>query len=414
MTSNQYKLRIYELKEEGLSSSEIARKIYREYGIRLKMSQIIEIGEKEPEISPNQAASSPENIRRMISTVLKESNHPLTSRAITGIIRSRYHFRITKSDVNKYIYQYLKDEVYYDRYRFTYSWRESNDPVVQKKVVEKNEFVNQRLNSLLGDFRTIDYLKRVESYFRNNLIQVSSGTPQIDELIKSVVKDNKITECEEIFLKSKAKEFGYSEDIISLAKASLESNNPYLDNLIHIIFDDGLVTPEELTFLREKTHENGFSPSFVNERFWMIGLAEYLPHLLKIELLDKVMILFSIGNEIEPDIFFLEGFLKELSIYNSNDLSIIAEKTLKHIKTTLNFSLKSKYEFEYDYSEFILENALVSKLEMDPKSSDNLNDQQLLQRFMKLINQERKRIGSPDVNLMVENITYRIENNLWD
>ena len=33
---------------------------------------------------------------------------------------------------------------------------------------------------------------------------------------------------------------------------------------------------------------------------------------------------------------------------------------------------------------------------------------------MKLLNQERLRIGSPDVNLLVENINYRIENNLWD
>ena len=35
-------------------------------------------------------------------------------------------------------------------------------------------------------------------------------------------------------------------------------------------------------------------------------------------------------------------------------------------------------------------------------------------KLIKILNQEKIRLGSPDVNLLVENVKYRIENELWD
>ena len=414
MSFNHYKIRITELRSEGVSTSDIARMIYREYGIRLKTNQITNVSTDTSELNISQLKSSDEILVNTIENILTRSHIPLSSKSLAIRIKSEFDQRVTKSEVNKLIFKHLKDKVYYDRYRFTYSWK--GEKVTEKKdnLVDKNEFVENRVKSIVGEFDSVNIMLEIKNYFRDALIEVSTGIEQIDYLIKSVVKDNIITSCEETFLRSKAKEFGYSEDIISVAKKSLESNNPYLDNLIHIIFDDGLITPEELVFLKEKTNENGFSTTFVNERFWMIGLAEYTNHLVKMESLDKVVLLHYVLHKNNPEKFSYDKLLTDLDIYNTQDLSELGKIMCEKLAKELNEELHEKFSLEFDYSNFILKNISIITDESDSTDISTSDSTDSLSKFLKILNQERMRIGSPDVNLLVENINYRIENNLWD
>lgn len=406
--------RVQELYNLGLKDHEIRYKIDQEFGIRLSLEKVKKICKTASFHGPKKSTERTKHLSKVIEAIIKGSSTPLTARAITAKIRAIHDERITKSEVNKIIYNQLRDQVAYNSYLFTYSWRDKKKKTTSLR--SPDEIIRKKIEALIGDFEGFDLNEELRVLFKNDLIKVSTGIDKIDYLIKSVVKDNIITECEEAFLRSKAKEFGYSEDIISDAKRSLEQNNPYLDNLIHIIFDDGLITAEELIFLKEKAAENDFTEAFINERFWTIGLAEYLHHLTKYKPLDEILTLAFFSLKIRPT---ADNFIKlhqELNIFSSTDLSTIASDYMDKIKVLINKELEEEFGFKYDYVAYILREFTLTPEEsrvestQEPSEEPNIN----LKKFMKLLNQERLRIGSPDVNLLVENINYRIENDLWD
>lgn len=406
--------RVHELYNLGLKDYEIRYKINQEFGIRLSIEEVEKISKTASFHGPKKNAELTKHFSKVIEEILKGSSIPLTAREITAKIRAIHDERITKSEVNKIIYNQLRDQVTYNAYLFTYRWKDSKNKTASLK--SPDEIIRKKIELIIGDFEEFDLNEELRVLFKNDLIKVSTGIDKIDYLIKSVVKDNIITECEEAFLRSKAKEFGYSEDIISDAKRSLEQNNPYLDNLIHIIFDDGLITAEELIFLKEKAAENDFTEAFVNERFWTIGLAEYLHHLTKYKPLDEILTLAFFSLKIRPT---ADNFIKlhqELNIFSSTDLSTIASDYMDKLKVVINKELEEEFGFKYNYVAYILREFTLtpeeSRVESTKEPSDEPNVN--LEKFMKLLNQERLRIGSPDVNLLVENVNFRIENDLWD
>lgn len=405
MASRNYKKRIFQLKDTYASYGEIKRIIHEEYGILLKSSHIDYVLN---EISDNESIvnSNIDKSVKLIEKIIRKSKLPISTRDISKILRYEHQERMTKSQINKVIHRHLKDKVSYDRYYFTYSWRGISSA--------KNSLnhVKNKIESILGDLDSLDIFDSIKRFFKNYLFQTSTGIEKIDYLIKSVVKDNRITVCEETFLKLKAREFGYSEDIITEAEKNLAKNNPYLDNLIHIIFDDGIITREEIQFLREKGEEHNFSFSFVNERFWLIGGAKFLPHLLKVKPIDEVLILFYVMQKCDSEKYTLSSLLESLDIFNgdNNYIDTLGLKVREKLRSDLNKKLSALFKYQFDYSRYLME----SLNKKDNLNVTNDSELTLKSRVMKILIQEKHRIGSPDVNLLVENINYRIENNLWD
>lgn len=418
MKSNHYKKRVYELRSEGLSLSDVSKKIHEEYDIQLSLNRINKIGSSSTNKTEDLTTglNKTERKAQMILSILTKSQIPLSAKEISKTIRKEYQHLLPKGVINKTIFRNLREKVNYNRQTFKYSIIKQSS-IDEMDINEyKDGLVNDSLKLLLSELSEVDFFNELKSYFKGTLINVSTGIPQMDDLIKLVVKDNLITECEELFLKSKAVEHGYSEDIIEAAKKSLDSNNPYLDNLIHIIFEDGIITSEELMFLREKTQENGFSSSFVNERFWTIGLAEYTQHVVKINGLDKALLIFIILLKFDSNLFNINKLYEHLDLFQEKSLSEIIESALDNFSNDLNLFFQSKYNLKYDYSTFLTDN--FKFLESENVEEINLDTDQSvsssMEKFLKMLNQERLRIGSPDVNLLAENIVFRIENNLWD
>lgn len=414
MINNNYIHRVYELGNDGLTARELSKKIYDEYGISLKDDEIEKIISdydlKSNSINWN---NSTQNVDLILSAVEK-NRKPVSAKEISKIIRNEYGVIIGRSTIKKLIYSQLNEKISFNPFLLKFILKKSDKP--EKNVSRKNGKQTDFLKDLITECDSIDLLKETQTFFKGNLIEVSTGVKQIDDLIKLVVKDNQITECEELFLKSKANEHGYNEDIIETAKKSLNSNNPYLDNLIHIVFEDGIVTSQELLFLKEKTQENNFSTTFVNERFWTIGLAEYTQHMIKMNNLNKVLLIFIVLIRFDSNLFNTNKLFDRLNIFQVISFAEIIEVTLEAFSNELNKLLQKKYNLEFDYSKFLVENFEFMISEEKGETDNNLNDPTLLSmnKFLKILNQERLRIGSPDVNLLVENIEYRIENNLWD
>lgn len=402
-----YNLRIFELDKKDISYREIIKIIYKEYRILLTQETLQEklTPAKKETIKSYISDKESKNIKLVLS-VLENNQHGISAGEISNILRNEFNTLLHKQEVNKLIYRKLTNDVYYCKNTYRYSLKKFN---TEQKNKKENKF-----DELINDYSSENVQLVVSNFFKNKLIEISTGNDKIDYLIKSVVKDNLITEAEELFLKNKAKEFSFEDDIIDKAKQLLEQNNPYLDNIIHIIFDDGIVSNEELLFLNEKTTENDFTQEFVNNRFWVIAFSEYRYHLLKLKGFDNIFKLIFIYLELNLNTRLNDDKLIEyLNIFSNYSIEDVVNQAEKDILAFISELLRNSEKIK-NINYFL--NEAYTKIVLSNTESFNLNnsDETLLTRLIKILNQEKIRLGSPDVNLLVENVKYRIENELWD
>ena len=402
-----YNLRIFELDKKDISYREIIKIIYKEYRILLTKETL------EKKLTPVQKETiksyisdkESKNIKLVLS-VLENNQHGISAGEISNILRNEFNTLLHKQEVNKLIYRKLTNDVYYCKNTYRYSLKKFN---TEQKNKKENKF-----DELINDYSSENVQLVVSNFFKNKLIEISTGNDKIDYLIKSVVKDNLITEAEELFLKNKAKEFSFEDDIIDKAKQLLEQNNPYLDNIIHIIFDDGIVSNEELSFLNEKTTENDFTQEFVNNRFWVIAFSEYRYHLLKLKGFDNIFKLIFIYLELNLNTRLNDDKLIEyLNIFSNYSIEDVVNQAEKDILAFISELLRNSEKIK-NINYFL--NEAYTKIVLSNTESFNLNnsDETLLTRLIKILNQEKMRLGSLDADLIVENVKYRIENELWD
>jgi len=364
-------------------------------------------------------------LKTMVFEILLESKKPLMAKKIAFKIYRKYNgYRMSRFMVRDILWKEMKGQFKYDNVNYTYSI-ESENLESQKTNLEEDltvEDLNKTSNNI--DYDTLinklsskeekiiihDFKKLIKS----NYLNVNTGNKKFDELLKSVVKDNKITTNEEAFLKEKSIELGLPFDLIGKAKEMLNSGNPYLDNIIHLIYEDGKITENEIKFLKEKEIEHEFTKSFVSKRFWQIGVCYYLNELIKIDGFKNVVKLREIGRILDFKLLNSDTWIiLNLDIHTSNNINEIIENCQTKIEGKLNDYIKERYDFynenliESLYSEIDLRNTFLNEF----KSDGDLED---YEKIIKILNQEKIRIGSPDANLLVENVKFRIQNNIWD
>ena len=402
-----YNLRIFELDKKDVSYREIIKIIYKEYRILLTQETLQKkLSPEQKETIKSYISDKESKNMKLVLSVLENNQHGITSREISNILRNEFNTLLNKQEVNKLIYRKLTGDVYYCKNTYRYSLKKFN---TEQKNKKENKF-----DELINDYSSENVQLVVSNFFKNKLIEISTGNDKIDYLIKSVVKDNLITEAEELFLKNKAKEFSFEDDIIDKAKQLLEQNNPYLDNIIHIIFDDGIVSNEELSFLNEKTTENDFTQEFVNNRFWVIAFSEYRYHLLKLKGFDNIFKLIFIYLELNLNTRLNDDKLIEyLNIFSNYSIEDVVNQAEKDILAFISELLRNSEKIK-NINYFL--NEAYDKIVLSNTESFNLNDsdETLLTRLIKILNQEKMRLGSLDADLIVENVKYRIENELWD
>jgi len=410
MKRQSYKLRILELHKQNNSKKNIRDIIYKEYGIRMTVENI----EKKISTSSIKNNSKISNKKKetnqsIIRSIIANQNAPISARLISDLISKKYNLRLSKREINTILFRSMRDEITYNNDTYQYS-------LIKKIAINSNKKEKSEFDSFIQNINEKELLQKVEMFFKDKYIDVATGNKQIDYLIKSIVKDNIITDCEELFLKNKTKEYNLPGTIIDKAKKHLEQNNPYLDNIIHIIFDDGIVSDNELLFLNEKTVENNFTEEFVNNRFWMIAFSDYSTHLLKLPHVEDLMKLIFIYNELglrneSNDSKLISG----LNIFSDKSIINVIRNAKKKIKVLV---IQLLNELNKINNSVLFIDEAISKLKVT-KSLDIVTEtadenKSEIFKLIKILNQEKIRLGSPDVNLLVENVKYRIENELWD
>ena len=329
------------------------------------------------------------NLDDIRSKISKEHGIEFTKNDLKRVIDENLADLVVKQGDN---YSLVRESILSDKIDLSCGMIEFKDVLVAKDIFELKTYISQKFIELN--------------------IKPNTGNSNLDQLIRSIVKDNVITETEENFLKSKAIEYGLDEKVIGIAKSNLRSNNPYLDNLIHIVYEDGIVTQQEIIFLREKTLEETFSLYYSSRRFWVIGFSEYLPHLAKNEVLLEIILLLFILIKLDHfddlevqifdclDIFKFDNYQKSIE-YAKEELKKLVIEDLN-----LNYNIQArKIESLLSSLDNTLKDAEIDSIENEISNPD---------LFFKLLDQERYRIGTPDADLLVENVKFKLNNKLYN
>lgn len=365
--------------------------------------------------------------KKMVFETLMETRKPLMAKKIAANIRHKYGgYRISKFFIRDIIWKELKGMVEYDDVNYTYWLSETTKDEYRKihvkeekekceeEVLEIEAETGNSLNRILDKLNSELYIpNKFKKFIKTNYLNINTGNKRFDELISSVVKDNKITKNEEVFLKQKTLELGLSIDLIEKSKELLNSNNPYLDNIIHIIFEDGKITEEELLFLREKELENNFSKNFVNQRFWQIGICHYLKELCEYSSFNKIIKLWHVGSSLEFKLISSDSWLfTKIDIHEFENFNDVIDSGALLIEKFLKLHILKHHDFQDDYLYEKLYKEINLKIENIPNKTDNTID--LKMNIIKIIQQEKMRIGDPASDLLAENIIFRIQNKEWD
>ena len=358
-----------------------------------------------------------EEQKQMVYETLLESKKPLMAKKIAYNIFRKYDgHRMSRFAVRDVLWKEMKGEFEYDKYNYTYLLKKKqsnklkNESSNNKKLKKENLYQNivNKLNNKKGHETVSDFRNLIKS----NFLGVNTGNKKFDELIKLVVKDNKITTVEESFLKEKTHELGLPFDLIIKAKEHINSNNPYLDNIIHLVFEDGVISENELIFLKEKEQENNFSKSFVNQRFWQIGICYYLQELIKNNQFFNYIKLWEVARSLGLELFNSDIWLIiNLDIHNSNNIQEIIEQGILNLENKLKQFITTESDFydKFKLSDFSLElDFYTDKIELVDDEKNNYG------KIIKIIEQEKMRIGDLASDLLAENILFRIENKEWD
>uniref|UniRef100_UPI00404A2838 hypothetical protein n=1 Tax=Flavobacterium sp. TaxID=239 RepID=UPI00404A2838 len=331
-----HNLRISELIENGFSDSEIVHLIKKEHRIHCSVDQI------KSKRAGNFIESTKSDIETQTNIEIEKIQHifqldncrPKSRKEIRKIYFDIYGLKLSDDEFTRIVWGELKSKFTHCRTTWSYQWNEK--PTVQ------NDKINIELELIKGELSDFNPFETLNNQARKNFIKVNSGNKRIDELIKTVVKDNKITECEEEFLKQKTAELGLPISVLEEAKRSLHENNPYLDNLLHLVFEDGIVTNQELLFLKEKVIENKYNPVFFNVRFWQIGLLHYMDYLLKYEPFVNIVKFWGVNYKLKIDSNLGDKFYyNSLNIFESTNFKDLLVNGEIMIKNRLNNSLKT-------------------------------------------------------------------------
>lgn len=407
--------RIAELMISGNKNEEIINLIKLEYDIYLTNEQLNKI--REPEYLQqeiNLIEEKKHQLSDLIRNILISENHrPKSAKEIAQILYKKNNLRFSRREISQQLFSSsLKKEVNHCKTTYTYTINQKLDITTNFTWVH-NQAID--INYFVSNFQNGDILTELQTAVRQNFFNIYSGNNKFDDLVRNILRDNIITPTEELFLIEKATELNVSHEKIEKIKSSIHHNNPYFDNIIHLIFENENIVYNELLFLREKIIEHNFSKKFFNLRFWQIGIKDYLSYLLSYKDFIQIIILWKLNqiitnhnNRLQEKFFFTS-----LDVANGDSFEIIINNGLNSILNKFCITYKCKPEFINKITDSIIKTNFNQQIPMQNQNIHEKNNLAINQNYLiKIIEEEKLRIGSPAATLLAENIIFRLENSL--
>ena len=387
-------LRRKELIDEGATAQEIQSIIHREFNIFLRLNDIqtkINTGNSRSSDFKNASlAKSNSTTLEKIKEFLPSSG--MKSREISVELRKRFNVNLPKRDIFRLLYP--NDEFCYSPITFKWTKQTKNN---------KNE---PQLDDLIPRFA--EFISELKSQAENSIIQSKSGFPLLDNAMMHAIRDNIISENELRFLKNLASRVGYNGNLEELIQRNLHAQNPYLDSLIHGAFHDGIIEDYEIHTIAEQGESIGFDEMWLTQRFWSIALTDYFSDLIKISSFDRFLKFTLIrkcrGQTITPIKELTTAVRLKTESSFTTDIDSLSRSIQLQIGSDLN-GAESEL-LAHDSSELILTSQPLASISEDNNADeDNLS----IEKMIKIMHEEKDKLGDPIANLLVENILFQID-----
>jgi hypothetical protein len=345
--------------------------------------------------------------------LILEQHRPKSAKEIAQLLHKTYNMRYSRREVSQFLYSpEIKNHVQHCRITFTYTLK---NELIKKANFNISNSQDLEIDTFVRVFENEDILLELQTTIRQNFFQISSGNTKFDDLVKYILRDNIITPTEELFLIEKANELNVSIDQIQKIKNSIHQNNPYFDNIIHLVYENENIIYNDLSFIREKIIEHNFHAKFFNLRFWQIGIKDYLNYLLQFEDFSRVIVLWklnqimSTSNTRIPD----KLFFMALDVNTGNSIEAIIKNGLNLILNEFYITHKCTPDFINKITQKVIESHYLYRIPMQQLNlPKEIHSSEIQDLFIRIIEEEKLRIGSPAASLLAENIIFRIENLL--
>ena len=277
-------------------------------------------------------------------------------------------------------------------------------------------------NPFLHFFKLVDDLIESKSF--------NSESPEFDRILREVCRNNVITQIEREFLEEKANEY-----FIDTQRLHAFLENPFVGHetfkrFIDQVCADGIITNSEKAYINEKSIEYNVPASTLEK---MISNGLFQAHIKTSAINNhsfyEIATMYLIASAFNKNSITdsLQWMIKEMSTEKDNDTALkeFSEMIFKDLKNSFDNSAISMSRTMSDLGFYLgcetppINTAILTFQSTIEQSKFSLPDkaelnalQEHLGLLQLILNEEKMRIGSPQANLLADNVIFRIENNL--
>ena len=277
-------------------------------------------------------------------------------------------------------------------------------------------------NPFLHFFKLVDDLIESKSF--------NSESPEFDRILREVCRNNVITQIEREFLEEKANEY-----FIDTQRLHAFLENPFVGHetfkrFIDQVCADGIITDSEKAYINEKSIEYNVPASTLEK---MISNGLFQAHIKTSAINNhsfyEIATMYLIASAFNKNSITdsLQWMIKEMSTEKDNDTALkeFSEMIFKDLKNSFDNSAISMSRTMSDLGFYLgcetppINTAILTFQSTIEQSKFSLPDkaelnalQEHLGLLQLILNEEKMRIGSPQANLLADNVIFRIENNL--
>ena len=412
MAKVSHKQRIIDLIELNKSDVEIKKTIYNEYNIVVKLSDI------EAKRNTNYIIEFKENKNqeiedkiKLVKEILNDNYYsPLTKKQIVNKIHAIHQVYLTQIEIKEILWTRLRNEIVYDKDEWTY--RLKNKIINDIEELEKstlNQYLKNNISEIIEELygkiqfsQTLDLLDEILYNEVNNIPDFDINDELCFEKLQKIVLQNYN------LLKKMNTIIQNIPSIVSLKNEIIENDDEINEtdlNNFTITFNSLFEVDEEKIriknnfFFNQTKDELEFLFEAYEKYYYSLDRTnEYKNNEISISSKEDLKSIDNIYKDSEK----IQSLLNELN-NPINSINLI----LDSIKNPKIINDNNKV---FNYLELLLSESKKINFILNDKKEKFLD----INVVLKIISEEKYRIGKSDANLLAENITFRLKNNLWD
>lgn len=412
MAKVSHKQRIIDLIELNKSDVEIKKTIYNEYNIVVKLSDI------EAKRNTNYIIEFKENKNqeiddkiKLVKEILNDNYYnPLTKKEIVNKIYTIHQVYLTQIEIKEILWTRLRNEIVYDKDEWTYrlknkiinNFEELETPTLNQYL--KNN-ISEIIEELYGKIQFTQIVNFSEEFLYNEVNDIHDFDVHnelcFEKLQKIVLQNYNLLKKMYNIIQNMPSIVSLKNEIIENDDEINETDLNNFTNTFNSLFevDEEKISIKNNFFFNQTKDELEFLFEAYEKYYCSFGKTnEYKNNEILISSKDELKSSENINEDSEK----IHSLLIELNNpINSINLILDLIKNPKIINDN---------DKVYNYLELLLIESKKINFILKNKKEKFLD----INVILKIISEEKYRIGKYDANLLAENIIFRLKNNLWD